>query len=501
MCRKLCCLIFLLVMALSLTGNSANADLVDGLLIWHDFEDLVDGSGNGHDAVLGGNARIFDGLLWLDGDQDYADIGALADFGPVNPLVDALNDFTIAVAYACTSTVEGDGGSIVVSVGPAAADGSGDFSLATSNDGQYIDHWWTANLESDQSGVGYADGTVHLVVVTYEQATGTYSFYHIEAGAAVAHGSAAMADWSGQWDQSLDYGIRLGSHRNATIRVDEGTGFFPDLDGQIDMFAIWDRALATSEIPEIAEYAPPKEKATNPKPDDEAIDVPRDVTLSWAPGIYAPAVNGHIVYLSENFNDVNDGIGGITQDASSYALPQRLDFNTTYYWRVDEVNAPPTSTVFEGSVWSFTTELLAYPIDGNNITATASSLYAADQGPENSINGSGLDANDLHSTVAEDMWLSGGEPNAWIEYEFDKVHKLHQMWVWNSNQLMESALGFGLKDVTIEYSTNGTVYTTLGTTHEFTRAPAPGAPNYEHNTTVDFNGVTAKYVRLTANSN
>ncbi len=180
MCRKLNFLIFL-VMALSLAGNVADADISDGLLVWHDFEDLLDGSGNDHDAILSGDAYISDGLLWLDGDEDYADIGTVADFGPVNPLVDALSDFTIAVAYACTSTAEGDGGSIVVSVGPAAADASGDFSLATSNDGQYIDHWWVNNLVSDQSGVGYADGAVHLVVVTYEQATDTYSFYHIEA--------------------------------------------------------------------------------------------------------------------------------------------------------------------------------------------------------------------------------------------------------------------------------------------------------------------------------
>ncbi|GAI53243.1 unnamed protein product, partial [marine sediment metagenome] len=42
-------------------------------------------------------------------------------------------------------------------------------------------------------------------------------------------------------------------------------------------------------------------------------------------------------------------------------------------------------------------------------------------------------------------------------------------------------------------------YTTLGTTHEFVRAP--GAVDYAHNTTVDFGGTAAKYVRLTANSN
>ncbi|GAJ06602.1 unnamed protein product, partial [marine sediment metagenome] len=104
----------------------------------------------------------------------------------------------------------------------------------------------------------------------------------------------------------------------------------------------------------------------------------------------------------------------------------------------------------------------------------------------------------LHSTVATDMWLSGGEPNAWIEYELDKVHKLDEMWVWNSNQTMEPVFGFGLKDVTIDYSTDSTDYTTLAGVPEF--AQAPGTPNYAYDTVVDFNGVTAQYVRLTATS-
>ncbi|UCE48175.1 MAG: hypothetical protein JSW47_21570, partial [Phycisphaerales bacterium] len=39
----------------------------------------------------------------------------------------------------------------------------------------------------------------------------------------------------------------------------------------------------------------------------------------------------------------------------------------------------------------------------------------------------------------------------------------------------------------------------LGTTHEF--AQAPGTDGYAHNTTIDFGGAAARYVKLTANSN
>jgi len=234
----------------------------------------------------------------------------------------------------------------------------------------------------------------------------------------------------------------------------------------------------------------------DPNPTDGAGDVARTPTLTWKPGKFAAPTNGHKVYFGESFNDVNDGIGGITQSSASYAPAQRLEFGTTYYWRVDEVNAPPDSTVYPGEVWSFTTELLAYPIE--NVTATASSSNIGEEA-ENTVNGSGVDANDLHSTETTDMWRSSpdGDGLPWIEYEFDRVSKLHEMWVWNHNTSLEQIYGFGFKDVLIEYSTDGIDYKALGTTHEF--AQAPGTPGYAHET-IDFEGVAAKYVRLTANS-
>jgi hypothetical protein len=73
------------------------------------------------------------------------------------------------------------------------------------------------------------------------------------------------------------------------------------------------------------------------------------------------------------------------------------------------------------------------------------------------------------------------------------------MWVWNSNESLEKTIGIGFKEAVIDYSLDGVEFATLGTTHQFN--PAPGTADYAHNTTIDFEGISARYVRLTAMSN
>ena len=65
-------------------------------------------------------------------------------------------------------------------------------------------------------------------------------------------------------------------------------------------------------------------------------------------------------------------------------------------------------------------------------------------------------------------------------------------------QAVEPTIGFGAKEVGIEVSTDGITWTALAGVPEF--AQAPGTDGYAHNTTVDFGGVLAKYVRLTIKS-
>jgi hypothetical protein len=238
-------------------------------------------------------------------------------------------------------------------------------------------------------------------------------------------------------------------------------------------------------------------------PDNKATDLPLDdVVLSWTPGKYA---NTHDVYFGTNFDDVSDATTASPEYKTtkslgdeSYALGH-LVLGTTYYWRIDEANAPPQdSTVFKGEVWQFTTEAVGYPIA--DITASASSSSAG-KGPENTINRSGLNADDQHSNESTTMWLSEevGEEPIWIEFQFDRTYKLYEMLIWNYNIEFEDIIGYGFNDVTIEYLSEDSNWTELEGVHQFERGL--GTNDYEHNTTIDFAGALAKAVRLTANSN
>jgi len=123
--------------------------------------------------------------------------------------------------------------------------------------------------------------------------------------------------------------------------------------GGIDDLQIYNRVLSPAEIDLIA--SGPPELAGKPKPRDGAIDVPQEVTLTWRPGEYVEGLSPkHRIFFSENFDDVNDGIGGIEQDAEYYPIEGslKLDLGKTCYWRVDEANSTGGWDI--GDLWRFT---------------------------------------------------------------------------------------------------------------------------------------------------
>jgi len=274
-------------------------------------------------------------------------------------------------------------------------------------------------------------------------------------------------------------------------------------DAPIDVstVAIWDTPLSAAEVSTLGLVGDrffSQKVASNPTPADGSDDVLITTDLAWAPGEYAAT---HNVYFGPSWEDVDTAAPaaliaeGLALDVNSLDIG-RLDFGETYYWRVDEVNGAPDFDLFEGKVWSFTTEPFAYPIEG--VIATSNADSEAGAGPENTVNGSGLNENDEHSTASPDMWLTSpvADEPLYIEFEFDHVYKMYELLVWNYNVQFELLLGFGVKNATVEYSENGVDWAVLG---DVELAQATAKADYTANTTIDLQGVAAQYVRLTVN--
>ncbi|MHC4192504.1 MAG: LamG-like jellyroll fold domain-containing protein [Planctomycetota bacterium] len=116
--------------------------------------------------------------------------------------------------------------------------------------------------------------------------------------------------------------LQIGAGKN----LDPGTFWF----GLIDDVRIYNRAIS--------------KVATEPNPANGAEHFAIDITLSWRAGLGAAT---HDVYFGTSSPPTFIG----TQAANRFD-PGSLEFNTTYYWQVDEFDGTAT---YKGDVWSFNT--------------------------------------------------------------------------------------------------------------------------------------------------
>ena len=102
-------------------------------------------------------------------------------------------------------------------------------------------------------------------------------------------------------------------------------------------------------------------RATAPDPANGETDSESSIVLEWIQGDEAAQ---HDVYFGTDYNDVaqadvtTSGIykGRQALDNTQYKPSEGLlEWNTTYYWRIDEVNENNPETILEGKVWKFTT--------------------------------------------------------------------------------------------------------------------------------------------------
>ncbi len=99
---------------------------------------------------------------------------------------------------------------------------------------------------------------------------------------------------------------------------------------------------------DIWSFSIPPRTAYNPNPADGAEFVATNARLSWTAGFGAKL---HTVYFGDNYDSVDNAVGGATQSVTTYN-PGPLQQEKVYYWRVDEFNPPNT---YKGAVWGFTT--------------------------------------------------------------------------------------------------------------------------------------------------
>jgi len=312
---------FILVMSLVLVSGTDAADI--NLIGWWKLDgDVTDSSGNNHPGTLFGNPRWvvgkIGGALELDGDGDYVDVGRVGISGTAPR--------TLA-GWAKANTTDIPSWTTVFGF---AQKGSGDgtyFDIEVDDGGNYVVHvyGWEAVICA-------VDTQWHHFAATYDGSGGSWYLDGRMIGSEA--GAIATVD-------DVRIGVRL-SNKN----------YFP---GLVDDVRIYNKALTLDEIKKLV--AGPK--AYNPSLADGALYEDTWVSLGWLPGDTAVS---HDVYFGDNFDDVSKGTGETFQGNQSTIYfaagfpgspcPDGLVPGTTYYWRIDEVEADGT-TIHKGDIWSF----------------------------------------------------------------------------------------------------------------------------------------------------
>ena len=88
----------------------------------------------------------------------------------------------------------------------------------------------------------------------------------------------------------------------------------------------------------------------NPDPANSAKGVTQTPILTWTPGVFGAS---HEVYFGTDASSLELKGSGLL-GSESYE-PAQLEWNTTYYWRVDEANSTNADSPWTGPVWSFAT--------------------------------------------------------------------------------------------------------------------------------------------------
>ncbi|MHC4567159.1 MAG: LamG domain-containing protein, partial [Planctomycetota bacterium] len=320
-------------------------------------------SGNGNDGTFVGDPQwvvgMYGGALEFDGD-DYINCGN-------GPSLQIQAEITMAFWFqvqAFQNTWEG-----------FMAKGDNSYRASRGGGNGNATHMGASGT-SVGGGNGWFNGTVivtggdwHHYAATYDGVEGKI---YIDGVLDVTSPGTGQINISG-------YDLYIGENSQATGR------FF---HGLLDDVRIYSRALTEEEIQGVmAGGGASFPFAAGPGPEDGALVEATWATMTWRAG---DSTVSHDVYLSDNFDDVNDGSEAAFQGSKpltdemqivgffGYPFPDGLVPGTTYYWRIDEVNDADPNSPWVGPVWSFTVpSKTAYnpaPADEANYAATDAQL-------------------------------------------------------------------------------------------------------------------------------
>jgi len=170
----------------------------------------------------------------------------------------------------------------------------------------------------------------------------------------------------------------------------------------------------------------------NPNPTNGAVDVKMTASLSWTP---ADSAASHQVYFGTDKEAVRNAATDSPQYKGSKALgsevydPGKLAWETTYYWRVDELDNQDNPS--KGSLWSFTTADFIAVDDFEDYDADDNQLWYAwldglgygtpTTPPYSAGNGTGAAVGDETTpSYTEETIVYGGSQSMPVSYDNNK---------------------------------------------------------------------------------
>ncbi|MHC4206376.1 MAG: PA14 domain-containing protein, partial [Planctomycetota bacterium] len=119
-------------------------------------------------------------------------------------------------------------------------------------------------------------------------------------------------------------------------------------------------------------------KASSPTPRGGSVDVKQTTDLSWGPGDEATS---HELYFGTDEEAVRNATTASPEFKGTIALgnetydPGKLEWATTYYWRVDEINPANPDSPWTGNIWNFTTADFLIIDDMESYNATDNQIW------------------------------------------------------------------------------------------------------------------------------